>query len=348
MPRPRRRQRRTLPLSSAPLSAAIAGPLDHVRGLATYWASLTGRSGEALPYEQWRTLLDTLGLGIEQVTTHAGRQRPDYDGFVAWILDIAGMPDPVTVARYHAQIDGTVPPDLVRSQLAAIDAAPPALNDAELASWAEDGVVVLRNAITAAEAEAAAEALWELVGGQAADPDSWYDRSRRQGIMIQHFQHPAQAVIRRSSRIHKAFAQLWGTADLWMTTDRMSFNPPERPGDPFPGPHLHWDASLTRPIPFGTQGILYLTDTAADQGALQLVPGFHRRIDAWLDSLGDRHPREVDLSADAVTIPARAGDLVIWREDLPHGASPNRSPRPRLAQYLTMYSAEPQPKRPWL
>jgi ectoine hydroxylase-related dioxygenase (phytanoyl-CoA dioxygenase family) len=333
-------------LSSAP--SAIAGPLDHVRGLTTYWASLTGRSSEVLPYEQGRILLDTLGLGIEQVTTHVGRERPGYDEFVAWILSMAGMPDPVTVARYHAQIDGIAPPDVVQSQFAAINAAPPVLNDAEQARWAEDGVVVLQDAITAAEAEAATEALWQLVSGRAGDPDSWYDKSRRQGIMIQHFQHPAQAAIRRSPRIHKAFAQLWGTADLWMTTDRMSFNPPERPGHSFPGPHLHWDASLTRPIPFGTQGVLYLTDTTADQGALQLVPGFHRRIDAWLDSLGDTDPRGVDLSAEAVTIPAKAGDLVIWREDLPHGASPNRSSRPRLAQYLTMYSAEPQPERPWL
>jgi ectoine hydroxylase-related dioxygenase (phytanoyl-CoA dioxygenase family) len=166
--------------------------------------------------------------------------------------------------------------------------------------------------------------------------------------MVQHFQHPAQTAIRRSPRIHKAFAQLWGTADLWMTTDRMSFNPPERPGYQFPGPHLHWDASLTRPIPFGTQGILYLTDTAADQGALRLVPGFHRRLGTWLDGLGERHPREVDLSGEAVTIPANGGDLIIWRQDLPHGASPNQSARPRLAQYLTMYSAASSDLRPWL
>jgi ectoine hydroxylase-related dioxygenase (phytanoyl-CoA dioxygenase family) len=38
-------------------------------------------------------------------------------------------------------------------------------------------------------------------------------------------------------------------------------------------------------------------------------------------------------------VPADAGDLVIWRLDLPHGASPNTADRPRLAQYLNMYPA---------
>lgn len=336
----------SLPLSTAPVTTA--SPLDHIRGLATYWASLTGRSAESLPYKQWRMLLDTLGLGIEQVMTHVGSQRPDYDSFIAWIVKTAGLPDPVIVARYNAQVDGTAPPAAVRERLAAIDATPPVFDDADLAGWEETGVIILRNAISAAEAAAAADVLWQQVGGHADDPDSWYGGPRENGIMIQHFQHPAQARIRRSPRILKAFAQLWGTTDLWMTTDRMSFNPPERPGYRFPGPYLHWDASLTQPMPFGTQGILYLTDTAADQGALQLVPGFHRRIGTWLDGLDGLNPRQIDLSAEAVTVPAGAGELVIWREDLPHGASPNRSSRPRLAQYLNMYSPVPGPERPWL
>jgi ectoine hydroxylase-related dioxygenase (phytanoyl-CoA dioxygenase family) len=153
---------------------------------------------------------------------------------------------------------------------------------------------------------------------------------------------------RRSPRIHKAFAQLWGTADLWSTTDRMSFSSPETPEHPFRGPHLHWDVSLTTPIPFATQGILYLTDTAAEQGAFTLVPGFHRRIEAWLAALpAGTDPRQLDLSEAARPIAAGAGDLVIWRQDIPHGASPNRSARPRLAQYVNMYSPARERQSVW-
>ena len=102
-------------------------------------------------------------------------------------------------------------------------------------------------------------------------------------------------------------------------------------------------------MPFETQGILYLTDTAADQGALQVVPGFHHRLaDGWLESLDGADPRQVDLTAETVTVPGAVGDLVIWRQEIPHGASPNRTPRPRLAQYLTHHPLRRPAARPWL
>jgi ectoine hydroxylase-related dioxygenase (phytanoyl-CoA dioxygenase family) len=112
-------------------------------------------------------------------------------------------------------------------------------------------------------------------------------------------------------------------------------NPPERPGWPFPGPHLHWDVSVAQPIPFGVQGILYLADTAANQGAFTCVPGFHREIDGWLDGLADAdNPRAHDFTSRALPIAGRAGDLVIWHHALPHGSSPNRAALPRFVQYL--------------
>jgi ectoine hydroxylase-related dioxygenase (phytanoyl-CoA dioxygenase family) len=156
-------------------------------------------------------------------------------------------------------------------------------------------------------------------------------------------------VPRRSSRIARAFAQLYGHADLIVSTDRLSFNPPERDDYVFPGPHLHWDGNLTAPMPFETQAILYLTDTAADQGALQVVRGFHRRLAAgWIDTLDGTDPRRVDLSREAETVPAEAGDLVIWRHEIPHGASANRSDRPRLAQYVNYYPMHWPDERTWL
>jgi len=156
-------------------------------------------------------------------------------------------------------------------------------------------------------------------------------------------------VPRRSVRIAKGFAELYGHADLIVSTDRLSFNPPERGTYRFPGPHLHWDGSLAPPIPFETQAILYLTDTDADQGALQIVPGFHHELAAgWIESLGGGDPRAVDLSARAVTVAGAAGDLLIWRHEIPHGASPNRSDRPRLAQYVNHYPMRWPDARAWL
>jgi hypothetical protein len=132
--------------------------------------------------------------------------------------------------------------------------------------------------------------------------------------MVQYFQHPAFEANRRSPRLHKAFAQLWGTADLWTTTHRVGFNVPEREAWKFPGPDLHWDVSVKTPIPFGTQGILYLTDTPPEQGALTVVPGFQRWGEDWLAKLPPgANPRDQDMHAlGPRAIGGRAGDLVIW------------------------------------
>ena len=271
-------------------------------------------------------------------------ERPSLPAFRDWIVATVGRPDPDRIARYHAALAGDPPPPTTAAALAAIDAAPPVLDDDDLACWDEHGYVVVRAAIDRAAAADAAALLWNHLGASPDDPDSWYDAG---SIWVPIYQHPALEVARRSPRVHKAFAQLWGAADLWMSHDKMSFNPPERPGYQFQGSPLHWDISLARPIPFGTAGILYLTDTAADQGAFRLVPGFHRDLDAWLDALGDADPRAVPLDDRARPVPANAGDLVIWRLDMPHGASPNTGDRPRLAQYLNMYPADWRANTNW-
>ncbi len=306
------------------------GLIGRVRALEEFWLHRTRRAPRPPCTDRWmadRILLDALGLGIEQTAAMLGRSRCGREEFEHWIEATAGPPDEERIARYHAWLDGAPPPAATAARLAAIEAATPVLDGDDLDAWQRDGCVILRAAVSADEAAAAARALWTHLGADSDDQATWYAPN---------------------PRVHKAFAQLWGTADLWMTTDRMSFNAPERPDRPFPGPHLHWDVSLTTPIPFATQAILYLTDTAEDQGALTLVPGFHRRSEAWLAGLPDgADPRQQDLSADARPVAAGAGDLIIWRHDLPHGASPNRGARPRLAQYVNMYSPTETAQRAW-
>jgi len=119
-------------MTAASASAALAPAPDfpsHIRGLEDLWARHTFRS-QAQPTRAsgLRPMLDVLGLGLEQTLTYLGNERPDFAAFQAWILDMAGEPDPLKVARFHAWLDGAPPPDKVAHALRAIDEAPTVLD----------------------------------------------------------------------------------------------------------------------------------------------------------------------------------------------------------------------------
>ncbi len=71
----------------------------------------------------------------------------------------------------------------------------------------------------------------------------------------------------------------------------------------------------------------------------------------WLDGLPeDAKPRELvreQFQVAAFSVAGKAGDLVIWNSDLPHGSSPNRGTRPRVSQYITMHPAPEAPTDDW-
>ena len=295
-----------------------------------------------------RLVFHALGLGLEQTIQFLGQTNPSFEAFEAWIADIAGGVPPDRIARINAAMAGKPPPPAIAAWLADVDAHEPVLSETDLAFWAEHGYVIVHDAVPPETRLAAVDAILAHRNARLDDPESWYHGS--QSIMVQAFQHPAFEANRRAIRVHKAYAQLWGTADLWVTTDRAGFNVPERSGWQFQGPDLHWDVSLARPMGFHTQGILYLTDTQAEQGAFTCVPGFHKRIDAWLDSLPPgTDPRTQDLHAmGSRPIPGRAGDLIIWHDALPHGSRPNRATVPRIVQYIAMYPFAPTLADRWV
>ena len=283
--------------------------------------------------DEWvhnQTLLCGLNLGLQETLLYLNSAKPSLEQFEQWVLARnGGSLDPLLVDRLNDGIAGKLP-----SNDGSIE---PVLTPEDLAFWEANGYVILHDAVPAADASAAAAAIYESLDAPPDDPDTWYRKKVGHTIWVPLMHHRVLYANRHSPRIHAAFAQIWGRTDLWVNTDQSGFNPPERHDWKFPGPYLHWDSSLALPLTFGTQGILYLTDTAADQGAFQCVPGFHHKLEAWLRDLpADADPRQQDLSAEAKPIAGRAGDLIIWHHQLPHGSSPNRAERPRVVQYLNL------------
>lgn len=318
--------------------------------LQAMWSRATNaRSGAVRGPEvndQWgadTTLIYALGLGLAETMQYLYGEAPSLEQFERWVLDKNG--GYIAPARIN-QINAALSPNVL-SNAPAIQEGP--LTPADLSFWNENGFVVLHNAVSDSSCGIAVAAICEFLHIDLNRPDTWYNGPQGHSIWVPLLRHPAIEANRDSTRIRQAFAQIWGRGDLVMTIDQSGMNPPERPGWRFPGPHLHWDTSLELPVPLGVQGILYLTDTAADQGAFTCVPGFHRHIETWLNDLPPgSNPREQNLAAlGAVPIAGKAGDLIIWHHALPHGSSPNVARLPRFVQYMTMKPALWADNRAW-
>jgi len=281
-------------------------------------------------------LLAGLRLGLRETLHFLITTGPSFEDFEQWVLaKNGGAIAPERIERLNCALRGdgefvleTILPD-------------PVLSRADLDFWDEHGYVVVKQAANGDACQAAVEAILEFAGMSLDQPDSWY----RNDLWIPLAHHPALWANRNSRRIHTAFAQLWGRQDLWMNVDVCGVNPPIRPGERFRGTPLHWDMTLAPPVRFGTQAILYLTDTAANQGAFSCVPGFHRRLAEWLEGATD--PRAAAAALPAIPIAGDAGDLIIWNQALPHGATPNLATLPRIVQYLNMFPSMHEINTAW-
>lgn len=318
-----------------PPAASECGSLG-ICHLKRWWSIASekfhGRLSAEAYSEEWAqdtALFDVLGVGIEQIFK-PDRLSGDFSSFVRWLDEVNPYRSPEKIAQFNA---------LIRGESATFESTPlDVLSTEQLQFWQLHGYVVVPEAIPRAQALATQALIWEALAKDPSDPASWYEtHPLQQGIMVQLFQHPQLDANRHAPRVRGAFAQIWQRNDLWVNTDRVGFNPPLKPGQSFQGTPIHWDVSLKLPIPFGVQGLIYLGDTRAEQGALTLIPGMHRQLERWLASLPEgAKPREQDLRAlDPVPIAAQAGDLVIWHQALAHGASPNRANYPRFVQYLS-------------
>ncbi len=290
------------------------------------------------------SLLDMLGIGLLPAYQFLYGQRPDFECFEKWVVAHAnGHIEAETVHRCNALFENR---NTVQQ-----DTMPDMLTSEDILFWETNGYVIIKNAVTPSDAAAARRAILDHLEMNEHDAASWYKENKTmQGIMVPLYRDAAIDKNRNSPKIRKAFEQLWNCSNLVVTTDKCGFNPPETETFKYRGIGLHWDVSLTTPIPFGTQGILYLTDTAAEQGALTVVPGFHKNIEDWLHALPENvNPREADLSIFGTTaIAANAGDFIIWHHTLPHGSSPNRANLPRIVQYINWYAPLQKKQERWV
>ena len=272
-------------------------------------------SGENCTWNEEIESLYRLGISMEDTLRYLYFEKPSLESFKEWIVKNQK--------------------DISTAEQAIVEDV---LSEEDLAFWDKNGYVVVKNAISKSECEATQQAIWEFLGMNPNQKETWYKQHEEQrGLMLTFSNHPTLNKNRQSLRIQKAYQQLYATTKIYKTIDKVSFNPPENDYFRFSGSSLHWDVSLKLPIPFGLQGLLYLTDCDEKEGAFHCVAGFHRNIEGWLSVLlPNENPRKVALETlKPIPVIGNAGDFIIWHQALPHCATPNHGSTPRMVQYLT-------------
>ncbi|WP_309707509.1 phytanoyl-CoA dioxygenase family protein [Armatimonas sp.] len=210
------------------------------------------------------------------------------------------------------------------------------------------GYVVVKRVVPKSLCEVVIAAEYDFLGFNPSKPEGWYQEPLKRGGMLELYQHPALWDTRQHPSVHAAFTKIYDTERLWVSFDRVNFNPPVHPAHP-EYDHLgmiHWDIDpmTAHTAPFRVQGVLYLSDTPVERGGFCCVPGHHKLIERWAATSeqvpgapeeGKRTPKDKS-EITIVPITAEAGDLVIWNTRLLHGNGRNLSDQPRLAQYITM------------
>ncbi len=219
----------------------------------------------------------------------------------------------------------------------------PILSPTDHTFWQDNGYVIIRNAVPQENLAAVIDAIWEFLGFDRNDPDTWYQKPawHSRAGMVELYHHQSMWNNRQHPRIHQSFSEIYGNEKLWVSLDRVNMNPPARPDWDHQG-FIHWDVDPRQPLPMRVQGVICLADTSTEQGGFQCIPGSHQRVAEILAKQApDRNPHSPDVSWLEVTpIAANAGDLIIWHVGLLHGNGRNKTDRPRLAQYITMSPTE--------
>ena len=217
--------------------------------------------------------------------------------------------------------------------------------------WQENGYVVVPEAVPPENCRAAAAALWEFSLMDPDDPESWRismetDRVYHKEILyVNMCHHQALWDNRQHPRIHQAYAEIWGTEKLWVKLQGGSISLPETRGFyEYPPLRLHWDMDpINAPLKFNVNGLLYLTDTAENQGAWTCIPKFHHDLESWIKNIPDNEVLKEVMKTyrdQAVPVPGKAGDLIVWDLRIPHGPGINTADVARVVQYMPMCPAE--------
>lgn len=223
------------------------------------------------------------------------------------------------------------------------------LSENDWEHWKNKGYVIIPNAVPPENIKRLIQTIWAFEEKDPDSPPTWYRPPRKQiemkelinSGMVELYNHQHLWDNRQFPGVYDAFVDIWGTEKLWVSIDRCNLNFPVR-DDEFKG-FIHWDIDTSDPNrKNNVQGVLSLTGTTRETGGFQCIPYLYKHFDEWVKTQPkERDPFKPDINGlEIEQVETDEGDLLIWNSMLAHGIRPNRSDRPRIAQYIAMTPAQ--------
>lgn len=218
------------------------------------------------------------------------------------------------------------------------DLFPRKLSPEQLQFWEDNGYLRISKVVEDIHCDNVKQRICRHLNLNMEYPVTWYtEHPDWHGLMLQVYQDENMEAIRNHDKIREVFEELFQTQRIVPTMEKLSYNPPEVPGWVFRHGDLHMDLDLDNPVEFDIQGLVYLDDVPEDRGPIHVVPGFHNRFEEWIKDFSslERAHISMRLTERGQPVPGEKGDLILWRNTLPHAAGSNRSNLPRFVQYVS-------------
>ncbi|WP_257294213.1 phytanoyl-CoA dioxygenase family protein [Endozoicomonas sp. YOMI1] len=211
----------------------------------------------------------------------------------------------------------------------------------------EKGYIIVPDLVPEQLLQPVIKAITDFLDVNLDDPTTWYQKNLGSNGIVPIHHHQAFWDIRQYEPVYRLYADLLKTDDLWVRLDRASFKPPWRPEHPDKkdDSQIHLDSHPEKVFLPRYQGILYLTDTAENQGAFCCVPSLYTGKQTTLDRNSLLFTDEDLKGHDIVHLAGKAGTFILWDSRLPHASSLNHHAKPRLTQYISMFPAGTEDNR---
>ncbi len=255
----------------------------------------------------------------------------DEQHFREWLSALKGEPFLEAAARKYQQW-------LTRENSESHNVSAVLLTAAQQECWQTQGYLRISGLLPDQLCDDVIALICNSMGIDLQNQETWYPENPDwHGLMVQLYQHPAIAAIRNHPPLKALFAALYGTDQLIANTEKVSYNPPETASWKFRHENLHWDIDTAQPLSLYIQGLIYLEDVPENRGPLKVIPGFQQLYEDYISQFSDATAAQqaIQIHTDAVKIPGKKGDVILWQHTLPHCATANRDILPRFVQYIS-------------